>query len=980
MIKTGFVQTAFGPGAVREWQTDRRGHRSFRVEGDNFSTWVDEGELRGQNPQIQLAGRESWDPDILRGLGGRDLPGVDNSYEEEPGPGLDHRPRKWPGLTDRMNEEYPDNDPYSPGGGTNLGTKPYGNFASVYEADAGPGGNVWDNSTTLPYNPSPQYPAIDNNQGEGTIQPIHEIDPEDRLESADSQDFSVQPERQWPGPDPDLFARPASKQYDFIEAVPIDQRFVNHILASDDRDDPVVQFRLDPVEFTNRMGHIYSDVPMDANFIEYGYLVESDPQVREAAWGDVRTKALRLRREGKVHVKDIDVDRIYAMVEGDHGDYNVLVVKGHAFSPSYGPTGTQSISNWHCACEWGNWAFKRQYKYIGRLCSHGYAAYLEMQSQHQQDKPQPRGEGGRFIRRHRPVFSSSRYAMPAPRGTDPNFAPHSEGGEHGDIYYGDGDWFSDYGLEPDATDRARWQDLTRQRDESIKQYIENTGLDPYVPEWQAREERDERERRNKQADTLYTQPRQLIPDFIFHEDEDEDDDEGMVDLEEDERKTTAPENIMHWSAKQGAGRWVTPVDPDCPEVAEFTQNLWDDPMTGYSGVGDEVQEDFERRHLNKCKRCQEFGAANIDADYTARRRHAEDQKPQDWEVDNWNGVEPKLDKLRSEYNDPEQNLQHMDERNDRVTDLIEELRDSGLDVGGFVAAKDENFPNPQLNFLDEPFDGLGAASRDEMGSSADYVDDNERDRFQDVTDLGDDPIIKYEQGRNTVANVLDDNWWRTGAGNSGNKPDGKPATSTMNDYVAWCEQNDYAPSNPLARYEWQEKNGPIEASNKQGGGYSGPAGTNSPTTDTSGLNMGIDTMQAPAAGTSGSPLSDITAPTPAPTPAPATLPGMGGGDIWSPGDFNDNMPTVQPGGSGIQTASHDPLAWLMESDASPNTGGPFNEDAIAANAQAALKQSMQRFAGRNYNEMEQLALILETHPLGARNLPTEDELEGTHYV
>jgi len=27
-----------------------------------------------------------------------------------------------------------------------------------------------------------------------------------------------------------------------------------------------------------------------------------------------------------------------------------------------------------------------------------------------------------------------------------------------------------------------------------------------------------------------------------------------------------------------AGRSVTPVDPDCPEVARFTENLWSDPM------------------------------------------------------------------------------------------------------------------------------------------------------------------------------------------------------------------------------------------------------------------------------------------------------------------------------------------------------------------------------------------------------------------
>lgn len=88
-------------------------------------------------------------------------------------------------------------------------------------------------------------------------------------------------------------------------------------------------------------------------------------------------------------------------------------------------------------------------------------------------------------------------AMPAPRGTDPHFTPRQEGGPHGDIYKGDGDWFSDYGMEPDDEDRARWKELTKQRDRRLQEYIDRTGLDPYVPESQAREEKAERDRRKK---------------------------------------------------------------------------------------------------------------------------------------------------------------------------------------------------------------------------------------------------------------------------------------------------------------------------------------------------------------------------------------------------------------------------------------------------------------------------------------------------
>jgi hypothetical protein len=62
-------------------------------------------------------------------------------------------------------------------------------------------------------------------------------------------------------------------------------------------------------------------------------------------------------------------------------------------------------------------------------------------------------------------------------------------------------------------------------------------------------------------------------------------------------------------------RWVTPVDPECPVVEQWMDNFWSDPMTTYSGCGDEIQEDFERKHIKDCTRCQEYGAANIDVEY-----------------------------------------------------------------------------------------------------------------------------------------------------------------------------------------------------------------------------------------------------------------------------------------------------------------------------------------------------------------------------
>jgi hypothetical protein len=60
-------------------------------------------------------------------------------------------------------------------------------------------------------------------------------------------------------------------------------------------------------------------------------------------------------------------------------------------------------------------------------------------------------------------------------------------------------------------------------------------------------------------------------------------------------------------------RYHAPLDPGCPEVARFESSLFDDPMTEAMGAPvDDIMESFEKRHRVKCKRCQEFGAANIE--------------------------------------------------------------------------------------------------------------------------------------------------------------------------------------------------------------------------------------------------------------------------------------------------------------------------------------------------------------------------------
>jgi len=60
-------------------------------------------------------------------------------------------------------------------------------------------------------------------------------------------------------------------------------------------------------------------------------------------------------------------------------------------------------------------------------------------------------------------------------------------------------------------------------------------------------------------------------------------------------------------------KWHTPVDPACPEVREWWEAILNDPLTHYYGAPvDELGEDFERRHMAKCRRCQLYGAENVD--------------------------------------------------------------------------------------------------------------------------------------------------------------------------------------------------------------------------------------------------------------------------------------------------------------------------------------------------------------------------------
>ena len=57
------------------------------------------------------------------------------------------------------------------------------------------------------------------------------------------------------------------------------------------------------------------------------------------------------------------------------------------------------------------------------------------------------------------------------------------------------------------------------------------------------------------------------------------------------------------------GSWYAPLDPDCP--SNPMEVFYNDPMTIAYGAND-IDELLERRHREKCRRCQEYGVANIE--------------------------------------------------------------------------------------------------------------------------------------------------------------------------------------------------------------------------------------------------------------------------------------------------------------------------------------------------------------------------------
>lgn len=118
-------------------------------------------------------------------------------------------------------------------------------------------------------------------------------------------------------------------------------------------------------------------------FAQYIVKLEKNSQFREAKWQDVRNKAIRLRRDGAVNVVNFNPYGCIARVEGDSGTYDTEINRNNAFG--------KTVTWWDCNCLWGKWAYKRVRDYVGRMCSHAYATYMEMQALDTKKKRDPFG-------------------------------------------------------------------------------------------------------------------------------------------------------------------------------------------------------------------------------------------------------------------------------------------------------------------------------------------------------------------------------------------------------------------------------------------------------------------------------------------------------------------------------------------------------------------------------------------------------------
>ena len=849
------IHTAHGTGELIQTRCER-GRTSYQVQGPGFKVWVDATEVRvasedgGEGPLFATP----FTPDKFLDPASMERSAA-NTFSMAASPFYVRR------ASDAFRHE--------PDGPINE-----------------------SNSTTLPYDPSPQYPV--DLFTDGTIQPgEYPIDPEQRLSPSDSRSQrGRRPSHPYPGPSPSLFAaatdlpdhspwhsegdryehmtseemsdpdyqegvrhmhmRPwhrssfdldaggahrAPARPDQVDRVPhaalpelvtdfddpdhlymkwgpggakprgqhaasmegflsaaemgLSDKYAD-IQAAPERD----PFKRDPLQFMSYRAAVVDDTMSTPRMGEYMDLVlgTKDPAEREAAWRDVRAKARQLRSEGRVAVNSSTPEAIYATVKGDTGTYDTMIVRGNVFD-----LGGQSVTAWHCECPWGQWAFKRRLTYVGRMCSHAYATYMQMQSNHDEvgtggTRQDPNRRAAGIVEDFKswaadydqPIdYSSVNDFITQPRGDEDELPSRDDVSQL--FEYVDGhpemspqrEFDVPYTFDPDKVYKKAAEEDPRKpfHPRLLKiwdrpDFQQWLGANPDHPDpingWMEENPKHYFDASTREADALRLTPHSLTPDLQFVP---EGEPEHFVDVTKDDRKTTGPGQILHSSIRED-------YDPDCDEDADRGS----EEIAHFSSLlafGEADQHDVREPQARP-----DAGEATGD-----------------------------LNKLRDLIQEPlDESFRSMKDRNDDVRDLVDDLHDAGVDANNLVARRhmaDTGIIDHYLDFAkghwggeishsslkdyvdkyrpgqgtlgdllhlvdqhnheasmrqadgdflgqgggdwaDLPFAGSGPDPKDWFSTSEDYVNEHERPDFQDVTDLGDGDIVKYNDTEGPV--------------------------------------------------------------------------------------------------------------------------------------------------------------------------------------------------------------------------------------
>jgi len=270
--------------------------------------------------------------------------------------------------------------------------------------------------------------------------------------------------------------------------------------------------------------------------------------------------------------------------------------------------------------------------YVGRLCSHGYASFLEMESQHMKNpsKYGPKRKSASIVDEFKKWAEDDNDGMIDQGALDDFiYVRNSEGNPFSED---DVDKLYDALNDLETTGGHRNFDVGYEFD-----------LDKVY----------------KEADVLNLRPQSLTPDFYSVESEEWD----QVDVTKDERETTGPDNMVKESGYFGDGQ----------------ENDWRD-----EGYGDDDDGESKGKESGGGIFRMLF-SPHTSRRLTGRELHYASDEELCCAVKDWAGAGSDLEKLRN-LSAEEPDYQNKREQNDQIREVVEELRDRGIDASQFVAS------------------------------------------------------------------------------------------------------------------------------------------------------------------------------------------------------------------------------------------------------------------------------------------------------